>query len=168
MTDLEFFQSRYSYDPLTGIISSKILTWGHGCIVPVGAPVGYASGNRVRISVANYRGQPKQFKAHRVAWLLMIGEWPAMGIDHIDGDGTNNRWSNLRLATQSQNLMNRKMQDNNTSGFKGVTRHGTYWRAQIWVKGKRIGLGNHRTKELAYEAYCKANREIHGEFGSLS
>lgn len=87
-------------------------------------------------------------------------------IDHIDGDGLNNHPNNLRIATNSQNLMNRGKTSKNTSGFKGVhwnKGHGK-WQAQINVGGKHKSVGFFTTKELAYEAYCEACNKYHGEF----
>jgi hypothetical protein len=167
MTDFELIHARFGYNPNTGLIFSKVDTHGHGRKIPAGSPVGATVGNRVKISINDWRGQSKQFMAHRVAWLLTMKEWPSLEIDHIDGNGTNNRWTNLRLATRSQNGMNRAKQINNTSGYKGVTKHGPNWRAQIWAEGKHLTLGGHKTKEEAYAAYCEAAKRMHGNFGTI-
>jgi hypothetical protein len=71
------------------------------------------------------------YLSHRIAWAYVHGEWPELGIDHIDGNGLNNRITNLRLATQSENVSNRAKQTNNTSGFKGISPHGKKWRVRI-------------------------------------
>jgi hypothetical protein len=102
-----------------------------------------------------------------VIWLIVTGEWPPGEIDHCDTDGTNNAWRNLRPATPSQQKMNRKIQSNNTSGYKGVSKHGTNWRAQIWSNRKRVGLGSFPTREQAYAAYCQANQDMHGDFSRI-
>lgn len=89
-------------------------------------------------------------------------------VDHIDMNGLNNRRSNLRLATQSQNQHNRRRQCNNTSGLKGVCppeRKRDGWRARISINGKQKLLGYFPTKELAHQAYCEANAALHGEYG---
>lgn len=86
-------------------------------------------------------------------------------VDHIDGNGLNNRRSNLRLASHRQNLWNQRMRKDNTAGFKGITAYGTNkWRAQIRSNGKRLHLGTFDTPEEAHEAYCTAARELFGEF----
>ena len=168
MSDLEFFKSKFRYDPDKGLVHYLYKTYGKGGIKSPGDVAGSISyGNsghkRILLSIRS-NGTQRVYKAHRVAWLLMTGEWPTMGIDHIDGDGTNNRWSNLRLSTQSQNLMNRAIQTNNTSGYKGVTRNGNRWHAQIWVKRKATNLGTYATKEEAYAARLEAEKRLHGEF----
>lgn len=89
-----------------------------------------------------------------------------MKVDHVNGDGLNNLPHNVRSATQSQNCHNAGIRSNNTSGFKGVTfyKSRNNWMAQIWVNGKRKGLGYFITPEEAHEAYCQAAKDLHGEF----
>jgi hypothetical protein len=108
------------------------------------------------------RGYP----AHQLAWLYMTGKWCRPMIDHHDGNRGNNRWSNLRRATRSENNANRLRQRNNTSGFKGVTLEPTTgkWRARISKDRLRRTLGTFRTPEAAHEAYTAAARRLFGEF----
>lgn len=92
-----------------------------------------------------------------------------MMVDHIDGNSLNNHPKNLRLVTNSQNLMNRGKTKKNTSGFKGVNwdKVNEKWRAQIAVNGKKINLGYYASKELAYQAYCEACYKYHDEFAHI-
>lgn len=93
-----------------------------------------------------------------------------MHTDHINGNGLDNRRSNLRICTASQNRHNVGVISTNTSGYKGVVYHPQTklkWLAQICFNGKNIYLGVYPTKELAYEAYCKACIKYHGEFSRL-
>lgn len=105
---------------------------------------------------------------HRVAWAIATGKWPTRNIDHINGIKNDNRLSNLREATTSENGMNRGMQANNTSGYKGVSwcKYKRKWVATIRVN--RVGkiLGRFASPEDAYEAYCKAVKSFHGEFAN--
>jgi hypothetical protein len=108
----------------------------------------------------------KLFKAHRLAWLYVYGEFPSEWIDHIDGDRTNNRINNLRLCTPAENQMNRKKSVNNTSGFKGVSwdKEVNMWKATVQLDGVRKHLGYFPQVEDAsatYEEFCRTN---HREF----
>lgn len=89
--------------------------------------------------------------------------------DHIDGNGLNNRRSNLRTALQSENLQNKRKYKNNTSGFKGVSWHSSSkkWRATISAGGVRAHLGSFETPEEAYKAYCEASKSVHPNFGRV-
>lgn len=84
----------------------------------------------------------RQYMAHRVAWLLYYGSWPTMLIGHEDGDGRNNRISNLRLVTNSQNAKNVKKVPSK-SGHTGVRWHsiGKKWNARIKADGVEHSLG---------------------------
>ena len=90
--------------------------------------------------------------------------------DHRNGDGLDNRRSNLRPATNQTNLMNRGPQVNNTSGFKGVIfdKRSDAWRAQIKVDGRYIYLGCFDSKIEAAEAYNEAATKFFGEFAWLN
>lgn len=91
-------------------------------------------------------------------------------VDHIYHQTLDNRKSELRLCTPSQNQYNRGTQSTNTSGFKGVSwdKKWSKWLAGIKLNGKTINLGRYDTPELAHEAYCKAAAEHHGEFALTS
>ena len=104
---------------------------------------------------------------HRLVWVWVTGQDPAsLHIDHIDRQGTNNAWHNLRLATVSQNLGNACRHRDNTSGFKGVYRdsESSRWVARITFHYKGIHLGYFDTPEEAHAAYMAAAERLHGEF----
>lgn len=81
-------------------------------------------------------------KAHRIAWAMVYGEWPKSTLDHINGIRSDNRIENLRLATQQENLKNKRLLQSNKTGFHGIslTPHGKY-RAKGLVNGRQIHLG---------------------------
>ena len=85
-------------------------------------------------------------------------------VDHINGNTLDNRIANLRLASRSENCRNQGKRRNNTSGFKGVSKHGTKWQAYISTPKGRLFLGTFDTPEDANEAYQAAARKYHGEF----
>jgi hypothetical protein len=108
----------------------------------------------------------KRHYAHRLAFVFMTGEWPATGVDHIDGDPANNRWANLRSATPQQNMWNKRAQSNSTTGLKGVHRHsqtGDFY-ATIKVDGKHVYLGTYKQPAEAHAAYVEAAKVHFGEF----
>lgn len=107
-------------------------------------------------------GRRRSIYMHR----LVLGNPDGMVVDHIDGNGLNNRRSNLRIATQNQNKRNSALFASNTSGLKGVSWHkkSLKWRAQIGHNNKKIHLGSFDAKEDAHAAYCEAAIKYHGEF----
>ena len=107
-----------------------------------------------------------KYLAHRLAWKLHYGVEPPETIDHVDGDGSNNKICNLREATTSQNGWNVKRGARNKSGFKGVSfnTEKNKWRAAIHVNKRTILIGYYKTPEEASEAYQKASVQYHGEF----
>ncbi len=84
-----------------------------------------------------------------------------MEIDHINGDKSDNRISNLRLVTMNQNMMNKKKYSSNKSGIVGIAKRSdtNSWRAQISVKGKAIKLGSFKTREEAINARLAAENK---------
>lgn len=144
-----------------GALVRKIRVWSHHAGEVAGAIHG---GKYVRVCV------DQQFiMAHRIVWALVHGEWPAQIIDHINGDGLDNRPSNLRLATMPQNLQNRDKPRHNTSGIKGVyaTKSGN-WLAMIRVHGRLKALGTYTDREDARAAYNNAAAQHFGEFARLA
>lgn len=104
----------------------------------------------------------KSYKCHRLAWLYMTGEWPDAEIDHIDGNRTNNAFSNLRDVSKSRNLWNmKKPHVGNKAGFLGVhVKKGRYI-AQIQVNNVSKHIGSFDTAEQAHEAYLAVKRKLH-------
>ncbi|MDX3926753.1 MAG: HNH endonuclease [Shinella sp.] len=127
---------------------------------------GKLAGNYDRVGYLYIGIDGQKYAGHRLAWLIIHGDIPDMDIDHKDGDRSNNRIRNLRLASDSQNQANMKLPCNNTSGCKGVSWHKSNkaWQARIIVGGKKIHLGSFPNKSLAIEAYVTAARSHHGEY----
>lgn len=88
----------------------------------------------------------KCYKAHRLAFLYMTGSMPDSTVDHIDGNGLNNAWVNLRDVPQSENQKNRPLQSNNKSGVVGVSfdKSKNKWAASIKADGKNKKLKESR------------------------
>lgn len=107
-----------------------------------------------------------EYLAHRIAWALHYGEDADGFIDHINMDKSDNRIENLRLATKSENMLNRGAQKNNTSGLKGAyyNKRQKSWYSRIKFEGVDKFLGYFAGPEEAHEAYKTASMNIHGEF----
>ena len=103
---------------------------------------------------------------HRV----IVGAPDGMDVDHINGDGLDNRRANLRLATRSENMRNSRQSAANTSGFKGVcwNKRDQNWVAAITVEGRMRYLGAFGTPEAAHEAYLAAATRLFGQFARAS
>jgi hypothetical protein len=86
-------------------------------------------------------------------------------VDHQNGNGLDCRRCNIRKASHSQNMWNSQIRKNNTSGYKGVTRIGHRWQAQICIYRKNIFLGKFNSPREAYKAYVAASKKYHKEFG---
>ena len=173
MTDLRkskkltqrYLRKRLNYNPDTGVFiwksSSKMTKYWNtryanktaGCLTPNGYIIICIDRN--------------DYLAHRLAFLWVKNLWPKYQIDHIDGNPSNNKWSNLRQATSSQNQFNCKLYENNKTGFKGVhldTRSKTY-HAQISAYGKRIRIGGFATPNEAHLTLVQIRKNLHKEYG---
>lgn len=109
-------------------------------------------------------GKKKKIKMH----AIVAGTPRGMITDHINHDTLDNQEKNLRVCTNSQNMMNRGKQADNTSGFKGVFKNKRGWQAQIKVNQKHYCLGTFSIREDAARAYDNAAKRLHGEFAKLN
>jgi hypothetical protein len=105
-------------------------------------------------------GKRRQVSMHREILGLVHGDGKKG--DHRDGNALDNRRSNLRVATDSQNAMN--MKPHAASGLKGAYRKGTGWMSRIMANGVDHVLGTFSTPEDAHAAYVRAAKRFHGEF----
>lgn len=108
----------------------------------------------------------KRLLAHRVIMAMQLGRWPTSSVDHVNGSRTDNRLSNLRLATRQQQNRNTSSSKGASSGYLGVSfrKERGVWRANIFVNGKQTFLGTFTNEEDAAKAYDKAAREHFGDF----
>ncbi len=148
-----------SYDPETGLFT-RLIDRGR-------FKKGSVAGGKISDGYMSIMILGTVYQSHRLAWFYVHGSWPAVHIDHIDCNTSNNKILNLREATPRQNQMNRGKNKNNTSGFKGVSwekRRGK-WRSQIQVGEKNKFLGHYDDISDAAKAYADAIIEFHPEFG---
>lgn len=150
MITQEILKQRLDYDPATGVFTRKLPLWLQGDI----------AGAKQILGDVHIYVNCKPYKAHRLAWLYMTGAFPEKHIDHINRDRTDNRWCNLREATNQQNSYNSSKRKQNTSGAKGVywSKTSGKWKAQIKIDGKIKYLGVYPSvaeASKAYEDYAK-------------
>lgn len=160
MPTADDLRALFDYDPATGDLRWRIRKAQR---VHTGSIAGCQTVQGYRSVEVGGRG----YRVHRVIWCMVTGQWPANQVDHVNRIRDDNRWCNLREATNSENQHNISARARNTSGHKGVCREGTKWRARISHDGRREYLGSFETAEQAREAYQKASAHYHGEFGRV-
>ena len=168
----EYLRSILNYDPATGLFHWKMRidiedarirrTWNTRFAGKVAGTV-KKSDNSDSLFYLQICINGKVYKAHRLAWLYVKGEWPEGSLDHRDGDGLNNRFKNIRPATASQNSANSAPTRGRTLP-KGVHRKRGRYFAIIGHNRKQRHLGTFDTPEEASAAYQVAARECFGDY----
>lgn len=175
---LDYLKECLDYDSETGIFRWKSRPPDHfrtnrGWKIFMGRDSGKVVGSptalgylQIVISFREIFG--KHFLAHRVAWAFVHGEWPSEHIDHKNGVVSDNRISNLRAATNSENMMNARTPSHNTSGVKGVCFNKLIqkWQAEIIHNKVRHPLGYFVVKEEAVAAVRALREKLHWEFAN--
>lgn len=161
MSEAAILDDFLEYDPLTGSltwkwrapVNAKTRSWntrwaGKAALASLDSSTGYLTGGF----------QGKKLLAHRAAFAIAHGRWPDGDVDHLNGNRSDNRLTNLREATRLQNSRNRRMDSRCKTGTMGVTMRGTRWIARINVNGRGRYIGMFPTKEDAIAA--RKNAEI--------
>lgn len=146
----------FHYDPESGHLR-RILRTGKSRSF-AGMNAGFKDGKYLRVNV-DHNVYKRNFLVHRLIWLYMTGSWPQYQVDHIDGNPLNNKWENLRQATNGQNSLNRRLPKNNKTGIKGVTLNKK--RNKYFVT---ISLGWYNTLEEAAAVRREAELRYYGNF----
>lgn len=140
----------FDYNPDTGLLTRRVT-------VAPNALAGAVAGKPNTAGHITVCIHARMYTVHRVAWLWMTGEWPNLEIDHINQNKADNRWSNLRQASRSQNLMNRGHK-RKTDLPRGVSRAGRRYQAQIRNGGKFKHIGMFGCPTAAHIAWLKEAR----------
>jgi hypothetical protein len=144
------------YDPETGKFTARISRGKRRA----GTEVGLV--NKFGYTYISIDGT--KHPAHRLAWLYCNGEWPQGMLDHINCIKTDNRISNLRLATAAMNSQNQRFpRRGNRSGLLGVSWSEAHqgWRAKLLYLGRTLHLGMYDTPKEAHDVYVKVKRALH-------
>ena len=142
-------QELLDYDPETGVF-----VWRKS---PRSGWEGKQAGSVHSKGYVHIRIDGKGYKAHRLAWLYVHGDWPSGEIDHINRVKTDNRMSNLRDVDGSVNAMNRKVRSTNASGVSGVRQRSDNGKWSVKIGQKYIG--SFPTFDLAVNARQQAEKE---------
>lgn len=151
------------YDPETGVFA-WLVSWPQAGIMSGDVAGGISGDASKELNGSGYwriRVDGVRYRAHRLAWLYMTGDWPHGDIDHENRNRSDNRWINLRPATRVQNGHNRSPSKKNTSGTCGVWERNGRWVAMIRNHGKAVFYGMFYTKEDAVLAIEDARVRLH-------
>ncbi len=148
---VEFIRETFDYDYETGVIKWKT-DRRH---VSAGDPAGHLMHcGHIKVKINN-----KAYRAHRLIWVWHYGEYPKynLHIDHIDGNGANNRIENMRLVTHRENINNREIHRMGKlpGTEKCQTKTKIRWSARIYHDGKKVYLGRYDTEQEAHAAYME-------------
>lgn len=152
----ERLQSLLDYDPETGAFTWKVSRGK--------AKAGSVAGCLSRAGYITILIDGVRFSAHRLVFFYASGDWPSKEVDHINGVRSDNRKSNLRDVSRSENCQNTGgPSSNNTSGRLGVTWNKAQgkWQSQIQINRKNHYLGLFTDLNDAHSAYLKAKDELH-------
>jgi hypothetical protein len=169
MLTCDYLHSLFLYNPETGELFRKERPLSHFKTEMAGRTWNTRFANKI-VSATDKDGylfvgiDYRRYTVHNIAYMMMTGEWPKQDMDHKDRTRTNNKWSNLRDATRSQNMRNTKVYATSSSGVKGVTPHGKRWMAKINHQKKQIYLGIFPDMQSAIESRRKAEKALHGEY----
>ena len=141
----ERLRHAFDYNPETGVFKRK----SRGIRSKTGSVVKRQNTSYLAIHIGG-----KKYSAHRLSWLYHYGTWPSNVIDHINGDGLDNRIENLRDVDSQANQKNQSLSSRNKSGVLGVWLHPEEkrWTTYICVKGKKKYL---YWGEDFFEACCR-------------
>lgn len=144
------------YDSETGVLTWKVSRKGGGAVA--GKVAGYLD----KRGYWNVGLDGRRYRAHRIAWLIHTGEWPALDLDHKSGARSANWIGNLRDVPRRVNAENRRhARTGTTTGLLGVTTAHGKFQAQIRVNKKNKYLGLFDTPEEAHAVYVTAKRQLH-------
>lgn len=153
------------YEPETGLLYRIAEHTRSGKLKPVKERI---TGRYTKKGYLSCGIRGKSYLVHRLIFLYMTGSLPTKMVDHINGNRSDNRWTNLRLADIYQNGFNRGKQRDNKSGYKGVVKRKNRWIAQMTFHRHVIHLGMFATKEEAAKCYNDNAILYHGEFANLN
>jgi hypothetical protein len=160
--DADFFRRHFDYDESSGIFRRR--TFRGKQLSDTRNTGTFDARGYITLSI-----EGQNFLAHRVAWAIKNGDISStIDIDHINGNKSDNRLKNLRIASRSENSCNKPISKQTSSGVKGVCWHklAGKWYAQLKIKGAYVYRKSFDRLEDAERAIKEKRTEFHGEFAN--
>jgi len=156
--DSTLVRELFNYDPETGRLTHK----ARRKAVKLGRQVGCPDNYGYLVASVTTHGKKRTYKVHRLIWLYVYGTWPEGVIDHINGDRSDNRLSNLRDVSPQRNSQN-SLAGRGVSQYRGVCFNKTknLWQTSIHIDGRQKFVGYYRSEYDAHLAYVEAKRKHH-------
>lgn len=151
------------YDAKEGVLRWRVKQRNGSEAGSIAGCVDAANGGYRKIRI----GQ-RLYLSHRLIWFMEKGRWPKEEIDHINGDRSDSRLENLRLATRGQNRCNAKLPSTNTSGAKGIywDKQLRKWRARVKYEGRKYYFGSFASIDEAAAAASAGRAQLHGKYAN--
>lgn len=151
----------FFYTPADGVLRWKVKRPG-----PKSPAVGEPAGSIIQGRYRSIQVSKKRYYVHRVIWEMMVGPIPdGLCIDHVDGNGLNNRLQNLRLTTLSGNQRNRQVSKNSRTGVPGVNHHSNNRGYSVHCAGKYVGYSEDFSAAVAMRKASEKLNNYHPNHG---
>ena len=163
--DVAYVPLSRGYETIIDAEDVRLICSDNWCVTGPGLQTG-DGGCIYAMRIDTTSGKRVSLRLHRV----IMNAPDNLQVDHINGNGLDNRKSNLRLVTHTQNMLNQRKAKDNTSGYKGVHWNKTRgrWQATIQANGKAKYLGLFDDPAEAHEAYVAASQKFHGPYGRIT
>lgn len=150
----DFLNEHYSFCDKSGLLfhKKKVSVYSN---VKIGS---LAGGEMNGYRVLRIKGG--QYRQHILIWFLHYGKWPMSYLDHINGNRSDNRISNLREVTMRQNIQNQKIHRNGKLLGAHFNKKAQRWTSKIVINKKYVGLGNFENEADAHKAYINKCKEM--------
>lgn len=148
-----------AYDPISGLFEWRSLRFSAIC-------PGSRAGRLNDRGYVVFKLDQREYRAHRLAWLYVTGSWPVNQIDHINGDRSDNRFSNLRDVDGHVNAQNKRVAaSTNRTGLLGVIHRPRNTKrpfvARVQAGDQVLHIGSFVTAAEAHLAYVEVKRRVH-------
>ncbi len=161
--DVSLLRKLFKYNKRTGVLS-----WRKRDRNLTGVEAG---GIDRRIGYRRVNIKHRLYLAHRIILAIVNGSWPSEQVDHINGNRSDNRLSNLRTVSRDENLLNKSMYSNNKTGVTGVNWHKQHRKWYVGIrankKSKFVGLFDDLPSAIAARKSAERTYGYHQNHGRI-